>query len=65
MSRRTSEANKAIAVAWERERKLVSEGMGTIIIKDFDRVVDYIKTRYTIIKMIGLVNFIHLKGNWR
>lgn len=29
MSRRTSEANKAIAVAWERERKLVSEGMGT------------------------------------
>ncbi len=29
MSRRTAEANKAIAVAWEREQKLVSEGKGT------------------------------------
>ena len=29
MSRRTAEANKAIAVAWEREQQLVNEGKGT------------------------------------
>lgn len=29
MSRRTAEANKAIAVAWENEQKLVSKGQGT------------------------------------
>ena len=29
MSRRTAEASKAIAVAWENEQKLVQEGKGT------------------------------------
>ena len=29
MSRRTSESNKAITEAWEKEQKLVSEGKGT------------------------------------
>lgn len=29
MSRRTAEANKAIAAAWEREQQLVNEGKGT------------------------------------